>query len=99
VSDDGIVSALDALLIINDINTHGARDLRGTNTPYPPYIDVTGDNFVSALDVLQVVNYVNSRGGGSGEGEFAPPSVAAIDHFWSNHGESDWPMALADLVL
>jgi hypothetical protein len=89
VSGDGFVSALDALLIINDINSFGSRDLRGSNTPFPPYIDVTGDNFVSALDVLQVVNYVNSHGGGSGEGEFDPTSVAAIDHFWSKHPDSE----------
>lgn len=69
VNDDGIVSPLDVLLIVNDINANGARDLRNSNTPSPPYIDVTGENLVSALDVLQVVNYINSHRSGSSEGE------------------------------
>lgn len=71
VNNDGIITALDALLIINEINAGGSRDLRGTNVPFPPYIDVTGDNLLSGIDVLQVVNYINANGGGSGEGEGA----------------------------
>ncbi len=69
VNNDSIISALDALLIINEINAGGARDLRGSNVPFPPYVDVTGDNLISGIDVLQVVNYINAHGGGSGEGE------------------------------
>lgn len=79
VNDDGLISALDTLLIINDINLYGSRDLRGSNTPAPPFIDVTGDNLVSAIDVLQVVNFINANGSGSGEGEVnrlgAPPAM------------------------
>ncbi len=63
VNDDGFVSPIDVLQIINDINARGSRELRGTTTPFRPYIDVTGDNFVSGIDVLQVINFINARGG------------------------------------
>lgn len=66
VNDDGAYSPLDVLLIVNDINSNGARDLAGSGLPTPPYLDVSGDNFVTPLDVLLVVNFLNSR---SGEGE------------------------------
>ncbi len=82
VNDDGLISALDSLLIINEINAGGSRDLRGTNLPFPPYIDVTGENLLSGIDVLQVVNYINAHGG-SGEGEsLASP---APNQTFSNH--------------
>lgn len=68
VNADTIVSAIDVLLIVNDINENGSRDLRGSSTSPPPYIDASGDSFVSALDVLIVINHINSSGGG-GEGE------------------------------
>ena len=72
VNDDGLVSALDALLIINQINAGGARDLRGSGVPANPYVDVTGDYLLSALDVLQVVNFINARPA-QGEGEAMLP--------------------------
>ena len=62
VTDDGIVSPLDALLIINELNNSGARLLSPPdedNAP-PPFIDVNGDNFVAPLDALLVINYLNN---------------------------------------
>lgn len=76
VNDDGLITPMDALLIINEINSGGARSLLGTNVPYPPFIDTNGDNLLTANDVLQVVNFINARsaGGRSGEGEALQPS-------------------------
>ncbi|MEM8735384.1 MAG: dockerin type I domain-containing protein [Planctomycetota bacterium] len=71
VNADTIVTAIDVLLIINDINQNGARDLTGSSTSTPPYIDASGDSFVSALDVLLVINHVNNNSG-NGEGESVP---------------------------
>lgn len=58
-SDDGIVSPMDALLVINFINSHGQRDavddaLLG--------LDTNDDRVISALDVLLVVNRINQHG-------------------------------------
>ncbi len=79
VNDDGEISGLDLLAIVNALNTRRhARDLSGP----PPegsfdYIDANGDRFLSALDLLVVVNYLSNRrkamsqpgGVGNAEGE------------------------------
>ncbi len=70
VSDDGSVSAIDALLIINMINATGAGPLpppSGSSAP-PPFVDVVADNFVAPNDVLAVINYINAHPP-RGEGE------------------------------
>jgi len=66
------VSPLDALMIINELNSVGSYELpppTAASSP-PPYYDCNGDGYVTPLDVLQVINYLN---GGSpaavGEGE------------------------------
>ena len=66
VNGDGRVAALDALLIINYLNTYGP----GSWTDQDPalggeaagfYPDVTGDGRITALDALQVINVLNAR--------------------------------------
>ncbi|MEZ6150054.1 MAG: dockerin type I domain-containing protein [Pirellulaceae bacterium] len=92
VNDDGLITPIDALLIINELNRGGARSLLGSNLPFPPYIDTNADGLLTANDVLQVINYINahSAAGRGGEGEpsqtpvaFAadPPMAAPIDTF------------------
>ncbi len=79
VNADGFITPIDALLIINFLNTTGPRSVVGLPAP-PPYRDVNGDNFISAVDALLVINYLNSRvrsGGGEGEGEAALVSYMA----------------------
>ncbi|MEZ6135389.1 MAG: tandem-95 repeat protein [Pirellulaceae bacterium] len=74
VNADGFVSPIDALLIINLINSFPSNDpipVSALPAP-PPYRDVDGNNIISGNDVLQVINFLNSRGGaGEGEGEGA----------------------------
>lgn len=67
VNDDESVTALDVLLIVNDINQHGARDLAVAGYQASPYLDVNGDGFSSALDALLVINYINLAGAGEGD--------------------------------
>lgn len=74
VNDDGVVTPLDVLLLINDLNARGTRPLPIPPSPpslAPPYLDVNGDNVIGPLDALIVINYLNamSGGGGAGEGE------------------------------
>ena len=79
VNDDGIVNTLDAIMIINDINANGIRELpveRPEGT-VPPLTDVNKDNHITPLDILIIINYLNElaaaeAAGGEGEGE-APP--------------------------
>lgn len=68
VNDDMMVSPLDILLIINDINARGVRNLRGSGLSTPPFIDTSGDGIVSALDILRIINFLNQRAAGEAEG-------------------------------
>ncbi len=74
VNNNGEVTPLDALLVINDLNTRRSRELTGTNFIPPPFIDVNGDSSLSPIDALLVINFLNaSRGSGEGEGHMSPP--------------------------
>jgi hypothetical protein len=82
---DDKVSAVDALAIINYINSAGAGRIPAGAPFGPPYLDtsdsagnLTGDGSVAAGDALVVINFINVFGGGQpapgGEGEAALPS-------------------------
>jgi hypothetical protein len=76
VNDDGIVSPIDALLVITDISDNGARRLVRSQTKAlaamttassTAYVDVNGDGSVTPLDALLVINWLtqSSRAGSS----------------------------------
>lgn len=84
------VTPLDVLLIINELNLNGSRNLADVNFQAPPYVDVNGDGFCTPLDALQIINLINSGGGGGGEGEarvLESPSIA--NNAWSNFAQAD----------
>jgi len=68
VNNDGSISPLDALLIINNLNAFGPRQLTPLDAT-PPFLDVSGDGFVSPIDVLRIVNAIEDAIGGEGEAE------------------------------
>jgi hypothetical protein len=61
VNGNGVITTIDALIIINKLNSTGPEVL-----PLPPppeaafFYDVTGDGRVTALDALRVINHLNS---------------------------------------
>ncbi|MFM2093971.1 MAG: hypothetical protein RIS70_1095 [Planctomycetota bacterium] len=64
VSFDGSVTALDAVLVINELNQNGGhklppRDLM-SGAPWV-LLDVSGDDWVTPLDAVLVVNELNAR--------------------------------------
>lgn len=72
VNGDFYVTAIDALIIINELNRKGGpRPLNVLTDFAPPYLDVNGDFVLNALDALSVINRLNSRssGGAAAEGE------------------------------
>ncbi|KLU07439.1 Peroxinectin [Rhodopirellula islandica] len=98
VNDDGRVSAIDALLIINAMTNEISRDEN-------MFTDVNGDDRRSALDALRVINRIE-RGDGfpvdtDADEELNPPlpetpsEVRSIDgtgnnpndHFWGSVGQ------------
>lgn len=91
VNDDTFVSPIDALLVINQLNTFGAGPLPPPieGAPAPPLFNTSGDDYLSAIDALLIINYLNAQttaGDSEGEGEgvetgevalFAVPGVDA----------------------
>lgn len=60
VNDSGLVTALDVLLVINDINAHGMRTLPPKDAgATPTWLDVNSDDKVTARDALQIINAIN----------------------------------------
>ena len=97
VNGDLLVTPLDALIVINELNTTGALAIDttiGASSQRRPFLDVNEDDFVSPVDALLVVNYLNARSAGAGlpgEGEasLAPPQ--------KDIGSAPVPLALLDV--
>jgi hypothetical protein len=68
VNNDQIVTALDALLVINDLSRYSPRWLTADD-PTELFVDVNNDGAVSALDALVVINALAQGSGASGESE------------------------------
>ncbi|MFV2066137.1 MAG: Ig-like domain-containing protein [Pirellulales bacterium] len=70
-NNDGSVSPVDALIIINELNINGARALPIPPVePFvpPPFYDVNDDGFLTPVDAVIVINFLNEE---AGEGEFS----------------------------
>jgi hypothetical protein len=60
VNADNSVTPLDALYIINYLNTNGSEQLpMDRSTAKPPFYDVNKDGWVSPVDGLQIINSLN----------------------------------------
>ncbi len=71
VNDDGVVSPIDVLAVVNYLNSlgSGAQSESVRHNQVQFYVDVNGDRFASALDALLVINHLNSQAGTLAEGE------------------------------
>ena len=72
VDGNNVVSARDVLLLINEINFHGARKLapRTAQQPGPSwFLDPDGDGRLTPVDVLTVINAINRGDGTTAESE------------------------------
>ena len=87
VNQDGRITPLDALVVINYLNDHGSGSLPippvAPLTP-PPFLDCSGNGDVTPLDALMVINELNAHGPsvlpeaerGEGEGGDGPRATA-----------------------
>jgi hypothetical protein len=84
VNNDGFVTPIDVLALINFLNTAGTTDLTpwapgGEGEARGPYYDVNSDYFISPIDVLSVVNFLNNSAvQSSGEGESAGDGLLVL---------------------
>ncbi len=58
VNDDGAISPIDVLQVINHLKRQAAPNSVSNNTvnPSSSYVDVDGDGTVAPIDVLRVIN-------------------------------------------
>ena len=64
VNNDGFVTALDALILINRIHIDGPGPLPATGDPGTPplYVDCSGNGEITPLDILLVFREINAHG-------------------------------------
>ena len=67
VKPDGVISPIDALLVINEINRTSSRRLPDTRPADAAQIDTNGDNFLSPIDALLIINTLNQNIAGQGK--------------------------------
>ncbi len=82
VNQDGLVSPLDALIVINELTENGARPL-GAGVPPQNMVDVNGDRLVTPLDALVVIDELNRVGPIRSDIEH-PPAASAFDFDTAN---------------
>lgn len=70
VNNDGMVTPVDALILVNELNSGGGGPLPTEDDGEGPghLMDVNGDGVLSPMDVLIIINELNNAGM-SGEGE------------------------------
>lgn len=98
VNNDGFVSPIDALILVNRVNSNGGGSLSGSGEGEQSgekyYVDVNEDGFLSPLDILWVVNRINGSNQ-SGEGEATVQATPAIEINTADIGTMvDMPVAL-----
>jgi hypothetical protein len=87
VNNDGYITALDALIVINELNTKGAMRLTGTGSG--PFVDVDADGYMSPSDSLRVINWLNSHPGGVNHGETEGEGEGAAEAYFAALGSDD----------
>lgn len=101
INADSLVTPVDLLILINNINAYGARELPIPMPPsdVPPFLDPTGDGTIASDDLLELLTYLNESVFGlpaSGESEpgrsFSSPQDAEGE--WEERGLSSSPTAV-----
>ncbi len=69
VSNDGYVTARDALMVIHHINTYGSGAAGQMPDEVGSYLDVSGDGFITPRDALEITAWLNSQPGVSSDGD------------------------------
>lgn len=66
VSLDGVISPLDPLVFLNQLNAHGPRDTSGSPWEELGRFDLNDDGTMTPADLLSLINGINERVGESG---------------------------------
>ena len=99
VSEDGRVTPLDALRIINHLAQ--VRVAEADSDSQSASYDVSGDGRVSAIDALMIVNRLGQNPPGSNQPIAVVPSPDEVDSVWSDSDEDDedtWQSINSDML-
>ncbi|MDX1929431.1 MAG: cadherin domain-containing protein [Pirellulaceae bacterium] len=88
------VSPVDALIVINYLNSGKPRDITPGSAPTMGFLDTSKNNPISPLDALLVINELNRRASGEGEAAAQPASSSeeiGLEHsfFWDYSQQLD----------
>ncbi len=88
VNNDGQVTAMDALILVNYLNQNGPQVLgpkpdNGEGEP-AQFIDVNNDGAISPIDVLIIINHLNNAAAPRSSGEGESPDASAIEKLASS---------------
>jgi hypothetical protein len=61
VDGDGMITPIDALVIVNYINNHGPGAIKPEGEGPVPNLDVDGDGMVTPIDILIIINLINEN--------------------------------------
>jgi hypothetical protein len=99
VNNDGLVSPIDVLQVINALSRNGSIALEGSSLAVQPFVDVDGNRSLAPLDVLVVINYLR-RLEGSSEGEASRAAPLITQGIEEEPADGELPPAeLAHLYL
>jgi len=85
VNDDGFVTALDALVIINRLDAIEDSTLGARPFDFRVFYDTSGDGRITSLDVLRVINELNAA-----DAQAAPEPLAAMPEKPFDWQSWDW---------
>lgn len=86
VDDDGVVTPIDALRVINELNNSFnflVPSGEGRTKPVRGYIDTSGDDRLTPLDALLVINAIRRSSLSQAEGEARAHAVDEVMRDWS----------------
>lgn len=88
VNGDRLVTSLDALLIINRLNSQLSADLPNAKDA-DEFFDVNNDGFLTSIDALLVINRLNSQI--TSEGEANTVAITNTENYANQAAPLDWP--------
>ena len=89
VNGDGSVSAIDALLVINNVGNATGATTQEFASSFLDSTDVNGDGFVSSLDALRIINSLNTPAA-------QPPELSplSVDSFFADDEQDESEIGL-----
>ena len=94
VNGDSFVSPIDALMVINFLNSNDTGDLGPEDNLR---LDINGDRLVTPIDALLVINFLNNNADGEGENDLRTEAPMGFGATWLEVAVPDIHFPVDDL--